>query len=99
QDCEHRRGEEERTAKIPRGNAVGWPGDAVPVIEETLHAYQGELPGVGVDPLECQAPAVGLVCDFSETLKFFQLQLVEIGLQGGDEHAVGHLVVAKAELQ
>src|SRR5580704_9094881 len=96
---QHRRGEEKRTAEIPRGNAVSGSGYAVPEIKETLHADHDELPGVGAYPLECQAPAFGFIADFSQALKLFQLQLVEIGLQSGDEHAVSHLVVAQAELQ
>src|ERR1700690_1647211 len=70
-DRQYGRSEEERPAEIPGGNAVGWPGHAVPVIEEALHADQGELPGVGADPLEGQAPAVGLIGDFPHALKLF----------------------------
>src|SRR2546422_254407 len=96
---QHRRGEEQRGTEVPEGMAAGGFGNAVPVIEETLQADDGELPRIRSDPIERQALAIRGVSQFSHALKFFELRLIQVALQVGHQHAVRSPPIAQTQLQ
>src|SRR5882762_859044 len=98
-DREHRRRQEQRTAKVPEGSAVSRLGHTVPVIENAFQADYQESSGMGADPIEGQSLAVSRVGKLSHTLEFFEFQLVQIRLQIDSRHSVGAVPIAEAKLK
>src|ERR1700730_15850718 len=98
-DCEHRRGQEQRTAKVQEGSAVGWLGHTVPVIENALQADYQESSGLPADPIERQSLAVSRVGELSQALEFVEFQVIQIRLQIDSRHSVGAVSVAEAKLK
>src|ERR1700730_5601386 len=98
-DSEHRRRQEQRTAKVPEGGAVSGLGHTVPVIENALQADYQESSRMGADPIERQSLAVSRVGKLSHALEFFEFQPVQIRLQIDSRHSVSAVSVAEAKLR
>src|ERR1700730_4039322 len=98
-ETEHRRRQEQRTAKVPEGSAVSRLGHTVPVIENALQADQQEPSGMSADPIERQSLAVSRVGKLSHALEFIEFQLVQIRLQIDSGHSVGAVSVPEAKLK
>src|SRR5260370_17667837 len=98
-DSEHRRRQEQRTAKVPEGSAVSRLGHTVPVIENPLQADDQESSGMSADPIERQSLAVSRVGKLSHAPEFFEFQLVQIRLQIDSRHSLAAASVAHPTLK